>query len=411
MRAAALVVLAACNYAPFALRFTLTDGDAQRCVGDTGTETTNPADITIPCNGVLSVRIVPPKEEAIPYVSLCTPLLAAPDGATPHKLSSIASIDLPRPEKPVPEQLLEVQMAVFALDDLTNNGYVDANNDPICPQVNFAANNLAVAAVEPCTGSDCVPEPAYAGRTFYHPGDPETIVKLGCVAPEVIASCKKTTSTTVDANVNDFETTVSVSSTTADVLTVSIGEPTPDGSGAYKLTGAPMLGRVIPDPPGGPTWSSRVENLAFVNSLCLQVFEDISSSTTTVHCARATDVANTASAISLVGYRLPRATLAQIVAAAGEPSFPPEGLVIGIVLNEFFLPVQGAVVTVDTGTVKYLSADRSTVTTTSTSSNGIFISKDAPFNSTFTWGEEQAIGGLIDDKVTIVVLQQTIQTN
>jgi len=408
MRAALpLVVLAACNYAPFALRFTLTDGDAQRCIGDTGTETTDPANISIPCDGVLSVRIVPPKEEAIPYISLCAPLLAAPDGTTTHKLSSIASIDLPQPDKPVPSQLLEVQMAVFAFDDLKNAGYLDSRGEPICPQVTFAANNLAVAAIEPCTDTQCVPEPAFAGRSFYRPGDPETVVKLGCVAPEVIASCKKAIKTTVNAVVNDFETTVSVSSATAGLLTVSIGDPAPDGSGGFALSGAYALDRIVPDPPSGPAWRSTISNLTLQNALCLQVLEDISSSTTTVNC---TDVPPQGP-VSLVGYRLPRSTLAQIVAAAGQPSFPPQGLVIGIVLNEFFLPVQGAVVGVNNGTIKYLSSDRTTVTTTSTSSNGIFISQDAPFGSTFTWGEQHAIGGLIDDKVTIVVLQQPIQPN
>jgi len=66
------------------------------------------------------------------------------------------------------------------------------------------------------------------------------------------------------------------------------------------------------------------------------------------------------------------------------------------------------------GTVKYLSANRLSVGGTVTSQGGIFLSQDAPFGTTFTTTQAgltaTAVGGLIDGKVTIVVLQLPSQT-
>lgn len=388
----ALALLVACDLPPLSLRFKLTGGDSQQCIGDTGNETTDCAEVSMLCTGVLSVRVVAPAEPDVPFTSVCKALNG-------KNLCSIASIDLPLPTNPVPAQVLEVQMAVFESTTLS----VDDNGDPICPPVQFGANNLAVSAVNCADTETCVPQPAVAGRAFYHPGDDKTVVELGCANPALLNTCNPINSLEVIATVNDFETAVSVAPAAADRLVVSVGEPVPDPfvTGFVLFGATPLLRTVIEPIPG---WSTHVDDTEFKTSVCIQVIEDASGATATLTCTSPVS----APTVDEVGYRLPRTTLAQILAALGLPSLPLEGLVVGIVLNEFFTPVQGATVTSDLGTIKYLSADRMSVTTTSTSSNGIFISQDAVYGSKFHWNNQEEIGGVVQDKVTIVVLKQPI---
>jgi len=119
--------------------------------------------------------------------------------------------------------------------------------------------------------------------------------------------------------------------------------------------------------------------------------------------------------IDATGTRLTKESLAEIVQALGLLDFPDNGLVIGVVLDPLGNPVPNLQVVSSTGTVKYLTADRHGMTTTSTSSNGIFMSQDTPYAdadgaiSTFRTStmlqSATAIGGLIDRKATIVILQ------
>ena len=111
------------------------------------------------------------------------------------------------------------------------------------------------------------------------------------------------------------------------------------------------------------------------------------------------------------GVRLSKAALDQMLAALSLTSFPVHGLTIGIVLDPSGNSVANQVVTPSAGTVQYFAADRANVGGAKTTSSGVWVSTDAPFGTTFsTFGGTppttvQRIGGLIDGKVTIVVLQ------
>ena len=89
--------------------------------------------------------------------------------------------------------------------------------------------------------------------------------------------------------------------------------------------------------------------------------------------------------------------------------FPDQGLVIGIVLDYLGNPVSGLNVATTAGAVRYLSADRHNIILGGTSASGIFISEDAPFGTTFSATSSlhtvAGFGGLVDGKVTVVVLQ------
>jgi hypothetical protein len=116
--------------------------------------------------------------------------------------------------------------------------------------------------------------------------------------------------------------------------------------------------------------------------------------------------------VDLTGVRLAKASLDQVLKTLGlAGTFPEKGLVLGMVLDNNGNPLSGVVVTSTAGLVEYLSADRRNILTGATSSSGIFVSRDAPFGSTFSAHGSvvqmvpSGYGGLVDGKVTIVVLQ------
>lgn len=402
-------LVAACDIPPLTLKFTLTDGDAQQCFSDTGNQTTQCDDITMLCKAVLSVRIVPPAHPEQAYISVCKPLVGAR-----NKLCSIAGVDLPAPAMPITEQVLEVQMAVFQSDQLDR----DADGNPICPRIDFASNNLPEFVA--CSDPDgvCPARPAVGGRAYYYPGDEETVVKLGCTELELLTAptCKGTSSIDVTATVNDFDTGALVGSSIADRLSVSIGEPKLNDMNAWALTGTLPL---APQTLAPPVWYSNLTSFDPVSTYCLEVSEDVAQATRTLTCRQV--MTKPITRIDITGVRLAQPTLAGILTALGASTFPPEGLVVGVVLNEFNAPVAGATVTPSTNgvpctlcDVKYLSADRSTFTSSSTSSNGIWVSTKSPFLTTFTAQLPQqpnptatVLGGIVDGKVTVVVLQQS----
>ena len=179
------------------------------------------------CKAVLSVRIVPPNDPTLPYVSVCKPLNGAQD-----KLCAIAGIDLPQPTVPVPEQVLEIEMAVFPADQVPID---PLTGELLCPKVEFGATGLPMTSLPNCTDEDpgtCPKVPAVGGRAFYHPGDETTVVTLGCTDLDDqlrSASCSGANSIPTTATVTDFDSGVSVDQNIANRLTVSIGKPTPIG--------------------------------------------------------------------------------------------------------------------------------------------------------------------------------------
>lgn len=401
--ALALVVLAACDLPPFKLKFRLTAGDAQKCIGDRDIPTTDCSDVTMTCDAVLSVRVVPPSQPEFPYISLCEPLVGAQD-----KLCSIAGVNLPPPNRPVPEQVLEVQMAVFPRDALST----DADGKLICPRVEFAANGLPETSLD-CTNGGCPVRPAVGGRAFYYPGDEETVVELGCTDLQLLRgqTCEGPAATELIATVNDFDTWVQVASTTADRLTVSFGEPKGDLDNGYSLVSALPLARA--GSTSVPTWGGSLDKPP-QNPYCIEVFEDVPQATRSLVCRQlgGQDLTN----IDAVGALLSKTTLTDILRAKGRTTFPEQGLVVGTILNRFNQPVASSIVTPScpvgkTCTIEYLSADRQSFTTDHTSSTGIWISTNAPFGTTFEWSGQvmPGFGGLVQGKVTIVVLQESAQ--
>lgn len=356
------------------------------------------------CNAVLSIRILPPNDPTVPYISVCRPLTGGQG-----KLCSIAGIDLPAPTVPIPEQVLEVQMAVFPRSSVSTD---PVTGELVCPPVEFAANGLPVAALPICEDADptsCPRVPAVGGRTFYQPGDTETVVDLGCtdltqLTDEV--TCENIRRIEVSASVNDFDNVVSsVSQATADRLNVGIGEPEPQDD-AYLLNPGDTR-ELARTNSSALTWSTELTDLTFMTTACLAVLEDGAETTTALTCR---NVSPSSNRIDMAGVFVRKATLGQIVTALGKTAFPDQGLVIGMVVDEFFNPVSGVQVnsTCATCPVKYLSADRMGLVTGGTSTAGIFLSEDTPFGTTFSIPSvvaQPVLGGLVEGKVTVVIIQ------
>jgi hypothetical protein len=393
-------VLAGCSDPPFSLRFVPTSGESQMCVADTGVPATECDQITMACSPVLSIRITPPNDPTVPYITVCQRLVGR------DNLCSIAGVTLPPPIVPVPEQVLEVQMAIYPEAELAH----DANNEPICPIAKYGANNLPIDVEPDCDLEDktlCPKVPAIGGRTYYYPGDAETTVQLGCTNLGQLQkkACSMMSEVPVSAVVSDFDSLQPVGTNLAARLTVSVGEPHPVGD-AFVLTTADLDELTLASTT--QTWTGLAT--PFVTYQCLDVREDAAQTTATVTCEDAPSSAPTL--IDLNGLRLAKATLDKILFAIGKSSFPTKGLVVGIVVDSLGTPVSGATVSPAAGGVQYLSMDLMSIDLggTGTTGSGVFVSQDAPFGTRFdaqtaALTADPSYGGLIEDKVTIVVIQ------
>jgi hypothetical protein len=256
--------------------------------------------------------------------------------------------------------------------------------------------------------------PALAGRGFYHPGDEETVVTLGCSDLGALEdmTCLGKTKLSVTATVTDFDTGVSVSPTTADGLLVAVGEPTFDATSGVVLNGTnthPLAREMGPV----PSWHADIEQFEPTASACVEVFEDGAQTTAAVTCTNAI----TSDALDLPGIRFAKSTLDEILRAYDGGQFPLQGIVIGKALTYLGVPAAGVQVTAIPPSnspiphILYLSADRSAFSSVGpTTESGIWISIDAAYGTRFRATQmsdsaPDAFGGLIAGKAEIVITQ------
>lgn len=388
---AVLFALAACEPPPLKLVYRFSNGPEQSC------GTANCSEIPLPCDSVLNVRIISPSDPSAPHFSLCKSIMPNAD----DDLCAIAGPDLVHEDEedvPVelPNETLEVQVLVWPAEAVTQEG------------VGLVCDSSVVSFTNTRFPVPQNPTPTFGGSAIYHPGDEKTVVTLGCTDPIAANACNAG-AIPVTATVLDFDTyPLTVSGLLAEDLAVSLGEPDPTSTG-HDLTMTSMLEQ-ISDTAWGGNFGGGV-----TSSLCLAVLEDGAEQTTSVRCKPASPVIT---GFDISGVRLAKATLQEVLGALALPSFPDEGLVVGIVLHEDGTPASGAIVDamppvmepMVPATVQYLSADHTSVTTGGmTTASGMFVSRDAPYGTQFNvFGQplqDPAIGGLIEEKVTIVILQ------
>ncbi len=415
-----IALLAACSTPPLKLEFAVSDSPAESCGAATC------AGIQMKCDAVVSIRILDPNDPSAPYISQCQ--LVSFDRT--RDLCSLSKLTLD--QTPLPEQTLEVQVVVYPATDIPTD---PMTNDLICPtekegltfDVATGFPSGPIQMQDPADPTHMFEiEPAIGGRAFYHKGDSETVVTLACndLAALNDNTCLGANSVSVTATIDDFDPPLNpVSTTVASNLTVRIGEPQfeSSGSGQYVLspTDARLLDETVISP---PAWGANID-LKFQQTACLEVLEDGAMATATLTCK---PVATGTQSVDITGFRLSASLLDEILAALGNPmGILDDGLVIGVVYDDADAFAANQVITAtaadgqtcSTCTIEYLAGDRGSIVPggTKTSSSGIFVSRDAPFGTTFSTpntpqaapGTITAIGGLVVGKVTIVVLAQT----
>jgi hypothetical protein len=400
------VVASACDAPPLTLVYTISNGPGGQTCGE---EVRSCADMKLECASVLSVRIISPEVPNEPHVSVCKDI---PINGN-RDLCSIAQINLPPTD--LPKDTLEVQVLVWPRSSVT---------DPVTGELDCLRNEVSFESGAGFPISMSGEPPAFGGRTYFHPGDRETLVTLGCTYPESVvgATCGGSDVVAVSATVNDFETGVSVSAETGDTLSLLVDEPERQGDGHVfnPNTASPLPRGTLPGP---PSWGDLAVPIDLKKSACVEVIEDVPQTVATLACTNQnfpgpSDIDKPPPrSINLTGVLLSKASLQQILNALQLPAFPDEGLTIGITL-ESVLPRSGVTVTatpsVDDPTpipnaVQYLSADRMSVGGTATTSSGIWVATGVPYGTIFEarsgGATSTGIGGLVKGKVTVVVLQ------
>jgi hypothetical protein len=394
----ALVLVACGGPPPLAIKYKLSTSPSQQCLNATKTAAESCSDVGLPCEMYLSVRIVSPSDPTQAFVSVCQ----AVNGR--HDLCSIAGVDLPGGIS-IPEQTLQVQVALYDASDLPRDdtGNVRCPADP-----QFSPDGLPVTE-RSLTGD---PPPAVGGMAFYHPGDNQTVIALGCTDPPALQACTQDNSVEVIATVNDFDIPISVPRSIADSLDVLVGEPSPTANpNEYVLS--PSNTRAL-DPVLGaqpPQWGATLDPL-FMSSACVEVLEDGPEIRPTLTCR---PVSATDRKLDLTGVRVQLATidgLLKLVDPMHTATLPAGGIVIGMVVDSTGTPVPNMTITASAmATIDYVSADRTQLVLGGTSPSGIFLSLDAPYGTTFSAHGASMLqlatgfGGLVHGKVNVVVLQ------
>jgi hypothetical protein len=393
---AVLVAAAACSAPPLTIELAIQSGSGATCPTSATGATTCTA-IPLACPSMLLIRVVDPAAPEQPLIESCEAV--TPDSR--KDLCTIASVGIDPDALPasLPERTLEVQVAVLP---------VGSDGSAECAAYASSLTFTDVTGVPQSVAG----APPIAGHAYYHPGDATTVVELGCIDLQELNACVATNQVTVNASVVELDSQVSVSSSVAANLEVAVGEPTPDPSGSgdtFDPANARSLGLV---PSAQPSWSADVD-LAFGSAACLDVVDSSFGTAATLACTNQVAGKTT---LDLIGAHISAARLEQLIhiESAADPAFDPnlgDGFVIGIVLDPGRNPVPNAQVSPDNGaTVSYIAADGMSLQTTGTSRSGVFLSTDAPVDTTWSLKAAlggQGFGGLVNNKVTVVVIQQS----
>jgi len=395
--AAALALLAACQNAPqdlgpFAIRFSFDQRDGSTCPSDTC------EDYGMRCGATLAIRIRDVADDDKIVADACLPVAPA---ATLCGLGNITSPTFFN----IPPHRLRIEASAWRPEVLE----ADPDLEGDCPEEDlFDVRGVPLATFQP--------RPAFAGAAYFDAGSDVDValVPLSCSEPSQLDQdeCGLVDTTPIRVTADDIETALDITTDQAQNLQVGLAEPRamPDGDGGtvYVIDG----GNTIPltqEPGPIPSFSGETDQ-TFDTDVCSVLLELTPQSTASVTCQRA---APAAAEIDVRGVLVSVDTLDQVLAAMLADSFPAEGLVVGRVVDHTGAPLASVIVTPSSGTVEYLSGDRSTLVGNRTSSSGLFIARDVPFGSSWTAvhnadgrREDGPVrGGLVEGKVTALLIR------
>jgi hypothetical protein len=394
--AGALVLVAACDSDTLKIAFQISGGPVQACPSAAVPAAPTCADVSLGCDAVLNIRIVRPSSPDETYLPLCE--------AIPSERRDLCSLELIHlPARQLPKETLEVQVMIwprYAVKEDPDTGELDCREIYGRPvSIGFGVHGFP---------EEISPAPSLGGRAYYHPGDGQTVVTLGCSDLPAVNRPVCTGPIELRAGVNELGSWIAPVSPQAPVA-VRVGEPRYTANRDEHEWSS--LATLEPQP-AEARWGKTVEGLYIEDSLCVEVIGTNGANVPTVRCDRVDPSART---FELAGTWLPASRLQQILAGLKLGGVPPQGLTIGVVLDAAGQPASGyRVESSPEHAVKYLGVDDQVVTGEVTTPSGLFVSEDAPYGADFRayqgLGTTErtrvpAVGGKVNGKVTIAVLQ------
>lgn len=395
--------LAACGDDTLRIALAISGGPAQACTSTAPPSPPSCSDVPLQCDSVLSLRVVRPRAPEQTFVPLCEPIPRNASG----DLCALEQIDLPA--RDLPKETLEVQVMIWPREAVKEDPATGALD---CGEIN--GQQVLVGFNLDGFPEEVTPAPALGGRAFYHPGDAQTVVTLGC--SDLLSVNRPACAGQIElrAGVTELDDPLSpVTLVRSEDLLVMVGEPHYDASrGEHMWQSIKALDLQSPTPGRSPEWFGAVDALDTRGTLCVRVTDGRSNST--VRCGRIDPAARV---LDLTGTWLSGSRLSQILAGLNGASggeVPPEGLTIGILIDERGQPAAGYQIATSPSTasgVTYLDAQGQEVLgATATTASGLFGSLEAPYDADFRAlrdGRERAvgIGGRVHGAVTVTVLQ------
>jgi hypothetical protein len=393
---AAVALCAACDSDTLRIAFQISGGPVQACPSAAASAAPTCSDVPMLCDAVLDIRILRPADPPEKYTGLCE---AVPRGGKPD-LCSIEQINLP--VRQLPKDTLEVQVMIWPRDAV--------KADPLSGELDcreIYGKPVSIGFGVQGFPEDVVPSPALGGRAYYQPGDAQTVVTLGCSDLATVNRPSCVGPIEIHADVDQFAAPLAPVTSPAELL-VSIGEPQSSTGDEHEWRSLRPL--ELLDAPESSTWVGALDTLDVINdSLCVEVIGTSGPNTAALRCVRK-DAG--APKIELFGMFVPTSTLREILMSLTLSEIPPQGLTIGILLDEQGQAADGYTIrTSPDKLVQYLD-ETGNASGTTTTRRGLFMSKDAPYGAEFRAYQgsveqtiQPAIGGRVNGKVTVVVLQ------
>jgi hypothetical protein len=394
--AGVLVLSAGCDSDTLKIAFQISGGPVQACPSAAVPAAPTCADVSLGCDAVINIRIVRPASPEETYLPLCEVI--------PRDRRDLCSLELIHlPARQLPKETLEVQVMIwprYAVKEDPVTGELDCREIYGRPvSIGFGVHGFP---------EEMAPAPALGGRAYYHPGDEQTVVTLGCSDLPAVNRPVCTGQVELRAGVNELGSWLAPLSPQAPVA-VRVGEPR-YAANRDEHEWSPIV--TLEPQPAEQRWGKTIEWLDVEESLCVEVIGTNGANVPTVRCAR---VDARARMFELAGTWLPASRLQRILAGLMFNDIPPQGLTLGVVLDAAGLPAAGyRVESSPQHAVKYLGMDDQVVTGGVTTPSGLFVSEDAPYGADFRAYQGQgttertrapAVGGKVNGKVTIAVLQ------
>lgn len=394
--ALAVVALGCSDPDQFGLRLTWSAGPTQACpVAPSGV--TSCTAIPMSCGAKARLRIVDAVDDTRVYFTGCYEVPPGADVCGLRELPIPAGIE-------IPNQMVRIQLLVWSNDALAEADLPDGTD---CP----ASGRFDVLGF-PQANADLQPLVPAIGREIYFPvGQREVAtIEMGC--PDVgqldTITCRAR-SLTIDATVAVPGSWRLLRPDEAGDLQVSFGSTIERGGDT--LLPASQLTRLELVPGPDPHWQAELPG-PIDGVRCLQVFEVAPGAIPVASCATA--VTEPSGTLPFAGYWPDPVLIDRVVslvqADTGIEGFPPNGLVLGFVIDRNNQPVVGATVAPTFGTVHYPTLTLDGWQPDVTSASGIFVSTDAlignrwPTTAPGLADDGTARGGGIANHVTVVVV-------